>query len=83
VIAFGGYRVEIHKLRRSGELVSLDRAIRPRWISPHDVEAVFLYPWAVAYRHLGLYAFVEAVIFLAILGVGYVYAWRKRAMEWL
>ena len=48
-----------------------------------DVEAVFLYPWAVAYRHLGLYAFVEAVIFLAILGVGYVYAWRKRAMEWL
>lgn len=48
-----------------------------------DVEAVFLYPWAVAYRHLGLYAFVEALIFLAILGVGYVYAWRKRAMEWL
>jgi len=48
-----------------------------------DVEAVFLYPWAVAYRHLGVYAFVEAVIFLAILGVGYVYAWRKRAMEWL
>ncbi len=48
-----------------------------------DVEAVFLYPWAVAYRHLGLYAFVEALIFLAVLGVGYVYAWRKRAMEWL
>ena len=48
-----------------------------------DVEAVFLYPWAVAYRQLGLYAFVEAVIFLVILFVGYVYAWRKRAMEWL
>ena len=48
-----------------------------------DVEAVFLYPWAVAYRHLGVYAFVEAMIFIAILGVGYAYAWRKRAMEWI
>jgi NAD(P)H-quinone oxidoreductase subunit 3 len=48
-----------------------------------DVEAVFLYPWAVAYRQLGVYAFVEAIIFIAILGVGFAYAWRKRAMEWL
>jgi NADH-quinone oxidoreductase subunit A len=48
-----------------------------------DVEAVFLYPWAVAYRGLGVYAFVEALIFIAILFVGYVYAWRKRAMEWI
>ncbi len=48
-----------------------------------DVEAVFLYPWAVAYRQLGVYAFVEALIFIAILFVGYAYAWRKRAMEWL
>jgi NADH:ubiquinone oxidoreductase subunit 3 (subunit A) len=48
-----------------------------------DVEAVFLYPWAVAYKQLGLFAFVEALIFIAILLVGYVYAWRKRAMEWL
>lgn len=48
-----------------------------------DVEAVFLYPWAVAYRQLGVYAFVEAVIFIVILLVGYAYAWRKRAMEWI
>ena len=48
-----------------------------------DVEAVFLYPWAVTYRQLGVYAFVEALIFISILLVGYVYAWRKRAMEWL
>ena len=47
-----------------------------------DVEAVFLYPWAVAYGHLGLFAFVEAVIFINILLVGYLYAWRKGAMEW-
>lgn len=48
-----------------------------------DVEAIFLYPWAVAYRGLGVYAFVEALIFIAVLLVGYVYAWRKRAMEWI
>ena len=48
-----------------------------------DVEAVFLYPWAVAYRQLGVYAFVEAMIFIAILAVGLAYAWRKRAMEWI
>ena len=48
-----------------------------------DVEVVFLYPWAVAFRGLGLFAFVEAVLFLVILLVGYVYAWRRKALEWL
>jgi len=47
-----------------------------------DVEAVFLYPWAVAFRQLGLFAFVEAVLFVAILLVGYLYAWRRKALEW-
>ena len=48
-----------------------------------DVEAVFLYPWAVAFRQLGLFAFVEAVLFVAILLVGYLYAWRRKALEWV
>ena len=48
-----------------------------------DVEAVFLYPWAVAFGQLGLFAFVEAVLFVVILLVGYVYAWRRGALEWL
>ena len=47
-----------------------------------DVETVFLYPWAVAFHTLGLLAFVEALIFIAILVVGLVYAWRKGALEW-
>jgi NADH:ubiquinone oxidoreductase subunit 3 (subunit A) len=47
-----------------------------------EVEAVFLYPWAVAFRHLGIFAFVEAVLFVLILVVGYVYAWRRKALEW-
>lgn len=47
-----------------------------------DVETVFLYPWAVAFNQLGLLAFVEALIFIAILVIGLVYAWRKGALEW-
>jgi len=47
-----------------------------------DVETVFLYPWAVAYKQLGLFAFVEMLIFIAVLVVGLIYAWRKRALEW-
>ena len=48
-----------------------------------DVEAAFLYPWAVAYRDLGLYGFVEMVIFVLILTVGLVYAWKKGALKWV
>jgi NADH-quinone oxidoreductase subunit A len=47
-----------------------------------DIEAVFLYPWAVAYNRIGLYGLLEMVIFIIILLVGYVYAWRKGALEW-
>jgi NADH-quinone oxidoreductase subunit A len=47
-----------------------------------DIEAVFLYPWAVAYNHIGMYGFVEMVVFIAILLVGYFYAWKKGALEW-
>lgn len=47
-----------------------------------DVETVFLYPWAVAFNQLGLLAFIEALIFIGILVIGLVYAWRKGALEW-
>lgn len=47
-----------------------------------DIEAVFLFPWAVSYNQLGLFALVEALIFIAILVVGLVYAWRKGALKW-
>jgi NADH-quinone oxidoreductase subunit A len=48
-----------------------------------DVEAAFLFPWAVIYRGLGVYGFVEMVIFVAILGVGLAYAWKKGALKWV
>ncbi len=47
-----------------------------------DVEAIFLYPWAVVYKSIGLYGFFEMVIFIIILVIGYAYAWRKGALEW-
>ncbi len=47
-----------------------------------DVEVVFLFPWAVRYEALGLFGFVEMMLFIAILLVGYFYAWRKGALEW-
>lgn len=48
-----------------------------------EVETIFLYPWAVRYKALGLFGTVEALVFLAILAVGYVWAWRKGALEWV
>ncbi len=47
-----------------------------------DVEAIFLYPWAVVFDKIGLYAFVEMIIFIVILLVGYIYAWKKGAFTW-
>jgi len=47
-----------------------------------DVETVFLYPWAVTFDRLGLFGFVEMVVFLAILIAGYVYVWRRGALNW-
>ena len=47
-----------------------------------DVEAVFLFPWAVAFGKLGLYALVEMVIFILILMFGLFYAWKKGVLKW-
>lgn len=47
-----------------------------------DIEAAFMYPWAVAFADLGLLGFVEMMLFLVVLLVGYAYAWKKGALEW-
>jgi NADH-quinone oxidoreductase subunit A len=47
-----------------------------------DVEMVFLVPWAVIFRELGLYGLVEMAIFLGVLCVGLMYAWHKGALDW-
>ena len=48
-----------------------------------DIEAVFMYPWAATFRELGWFGLVEMVIFVAVLAITLVYAWRKGALEWL
>ena len=47
-----------------------------------DIEAVFMYPWAILYKRLGLFGLVEMGLFIAILFVGYIYVWKKGALEW-
>jgi NADH:ubiquinone oxidoreductase subunit 3 (subunit A) len=67
----------------------------PTWIQFHvgyylfaiiylifDVETVFLYPWAVVMREVGVTAFIEVLVFLTILGLGLLYAWKKKALIW-
>jgi len=48
-----------------------------------DVETIFLYPWAVRYKQLGWFGVAEVAVFLAILIVGYVWAYKKGALEWV
>ena len=48
-----------------------------------DVETIFLFPWAVKFKVLGLFGFIEMLVFLGILVVGYAYAWKKGALEWV
>lgn len=48
-----------------------------------DVEAVFLYPWAVIMRSLGVYGLVQMAIFIGILVLGLAYAWRKGVLKWV
>nr|YP_009863059.1 NADH dehydrogenase ND3 subunit [Anthoceros agrestis]QKD76515.1 NADH dehydrogenase ND3 subunit [Anthoceros agrestis] len=47
-----------------------------------DVETVSLYPWAMSFKQLGIPAFIEVSIFVSILIIGLIYAWRKGALEW-
>jgi NADH:ubiquinone oxidoreductase subunit 3 (subunit A) len=48
-----------------------------------DVETIFLYPWAVSFDVLPLFAVIEGVLFIAILGSGLIYAWKIGALRWL
>lgn len=47
-----------------------------------DIEAIFLYPWAVVYRELKLFAFFEMLLFIALILAGFFYIWKKGALDW-
>jgi len=47
-----------------------------------DIEVVFLYPWAVIFKQLKVFAFISMVVFIGILFIAYIYIWKKGALEW-
>jgi NADH-quinone oxidoreductase subunit A len=47
-----------------------------------DIEAIFLYPWALVYRELKVFGFIEMLLYIAILFVGYIFLWKKGALDW-
>ncbi len=47
-----------------------------------DIETVFLFPWAVVYRRLGTFGLIEMLVFIGVLGVGLIYAWKRGILEW-
>lgn len=47
-----------------------------------DIEVIFFLPWAIAFRKLGIFGLLEMLVFIVILLIGYVYAWKKGALEW-
>jgi NADH-quinone oxidoreductase subunit A len=47
-----------------------------------DIEAIFLYPWAVVYRELKMFAFVEMLVFVVLILSGFFYIWKKGALDW-
>jgi NADH-quinone oxidoreductase subunit A len=70
-------------------------AVGPAWTSPNirfyifallfvvfDVEAIFVFPWAVQFKALGRLGFIEVMAFVGVLFVGLVYAWKKDALKW-
>ena len=47
-----------------------------------DIEVAFLFPWAVVFKEIGLYGLITALVFILILSLGLLYAWRKGALKW-
>lgn len=71
------------------------RGEQPAWVRVHvrfytfallfiafDMEMAYMYPWAVVFRELGIFAYAEIGFFLTVLGLGILYAWREGALEW-
>lgn len=78
-----------------GDIQSSHRGEQPAWPRYHvryytfallfiafDMEMAYMYPWAVVFRELGVFAYAEIGFFLTVLGLGIAYAWREGALEW-
>ncbi|MBP2669912.1 MAG: nuoA [Deltaproteobacteria bacterium] len=81
-IKFGVYECGVDPLTPAAVRVSVKYYLVAILFILFDLETTFLYPWAVLFRSLGLFGFIEMAVFVGILLVGLVYAWKKGALEW-
>jgi NADH-quinone oxidoreductase subunit A len=76
------YESGMEPVRTARERISVKFYLIAMLFIIFDIEVVFLYPWAVNFRQLGMFGFVEMVIFMVILLAGYMYVWKKGALDW-
>ena len=76
------YESGMEPIRTARERVSVKYYMVAMLFILFDIEVVFLYPWAVNFRELGLFGLIEMFIFIGILMLGYLYLWKKGALEW-
>lgn len=76
------YESGMEPVRTARERVSVKYYLVAMMFIIFDIEVVFLYPWAVNYRALGLFGLIEMFVFVAILMFGYLYVWKKGALQW-
>ena len=77
------YECGIDPIRQAHERFSVRYYVVAMLFLIFDVETIFLFPWAVVYGQLALFGLIEMLIFIGILVVGYYWAWRKGALEWV
>lgn len=76
------YESGMEPIRSARERISVKFYLIAMLFILFDIEVVFLYPWAVNFKALGTFGFIEMVIFIAILLAGYAYVWKKGALDW-
>ena len=76
------YECGVHPIGTARERFSVKFYLVAMLFLLFDIEAVFLFPWAVVYRDLKLFGFFEMLVFIAAILAGYVYAWKKGALDW-
>jgi len=81
-VKFDVYECGVDPMRPAAERVSVKFYLIAILFILFDLETTFLYPWAVLFRSLGLFGFLEMAVFVGILLVGLLYAWKKGALEW-
>lgn len=81
-IKLSTYESGMEPVRSARERVSVKYYIVAMLFILFDIEVVFLYPWAVNFRELGMFGLFEMFLFMALLMIGFLYVWRKGGFQW-